>query len=102
MHVTEEELRELAGSGEGRAGVVARLVELVPSEAEGELSTVKSGPVPVDRSELEALQRGERPEGLAEKLAATSAPDRPNAGSRSAPEGPTRKPPQARTGEEAR
>ena len=102
MHVTEEELRELAGSGEGRAGVAARLVELVPSEeGVGELSTDQAGPVAVDRSELEALRRGERPEGLAEKLASTSAPERSAAGPRRAPEGPTRTPPQAAAGAEA-
>jgi hypothetical protein len=94
MHVTEDELRELAGSGEGRAAAVARLVERSPSAPDGELRTDQDGPARVDRSELDVLRRGgERPQVLVERLAAATASPRRGTSGGAPSSGPTRRPP---------
>jgi hypothetical protein len=74
MDVTDDEIRELAGSRDQRVSAVSRLKKLVPSEATGRLVTRASVPAPISASEMEVLQRtGELPEKVMKRLTPSQA-----------------------------
>ena len=95
IELTDDDVRELAGTRTGRVAAVARLKAQVPTERVGRLETARPTPAAMSAKDLEAAVRsGRLPDAVLRRLPTSDVtPEAPTEAAGRPRPGPTKRPP---------